>query len=65
MPGKVIRVLVNPGDAVMAGQGVVVVEAMKMQNEVKAPHAGRVAAVRAIAGGTVAAGDVLMTIDHE
>jgi biotin carboxyl carrier protein len=65
MPGKVIRVLVNASDAVTAGQGVVVLEAMKMQNEVKAPHAGRVAAVRAIAGATVAAGDVLMTIDHE
>ncbi|MGA3024355.1 MAG: biotin/lipoyl-containing protein [Bryobacteraceae bacterium] len=65
MPGKVIRVLVSAGDMVEAGQGLVVVEAMKMQNEVKSPRAGRVAAVRATAGGTVAAGDVLVTIDQE
>jgi biotin carboxyl carrier protein len=65
MPGKVIRVLVNAGDPVEAGQGLVVVEAMKMQNEVKAPRAGRVVAVRATAGATVAAGDVLVTIDQE
>jgi biotin carboxyl carrier protein len=65
MPGKVIRVLVNTGDTVEAGRGLVVVEAMKMQNELKAPCAGRVVAVRAAAGETVAAGDVLVTIDQE
>jgi len=65
MPGKVIRVLVNTGDVLEAGQGVVVVEAMKMQNEVKASGAGRVVAVRAVAGATVAAGDVLITMDQE
>ena len=41
MPGKVVRVLVAPGDMVEAGQGLMVVEAMKMQNEMKAPRAGR------------------------
>jgi len=64
MPGKVIRVLARAGDVVDAGQGLVVVEAMKMQNEVKTPRAGRVAAVRVIVGATVAAGDVLITIEE-
>jgi biotin carboxyl carrier protein len=63
MPGKVIRVLVKEGDAVETGQGLVVVEAMKMQNEVQSPRAGRVIAVAATAGSTVAAGDVLVTIE--
>ena len=45
MPGKVMRVLVAEGDEVAAGQGLVVVEAMKMQNEMKAPRAGRVVSV--------------------
>jgi biotin carboxyl carrier protein len=65
MPGKVVRVLAAAGDEVVPGQGIVVVEAMKMQNEVKAPRAGRVVAVRASAGTTVAAGDVLVTIDQD
>jgi len=63
MPGKVIRVLVAAGDAVEAGQGLVVVEAMKMQNELRAAHAARVAAVSARAGATVAAGEVLVTLE--
>jgi biotin carboxyl carrier protein len=62
MPGKVVRVLVNTGDAVEAGQGLVVVEAMKMQNEIKAPRPGRVLALPAREGATVAAGEVLATI---
>jgi len=63
MPGKVIRVLVNAGDAVEAGQGLVVVEAMKMQNEMKAAHAGRVVEIRARAGETVGAGDTLLILE--
>ena len=63
MPGKVVRVLVQAGDAVAAGQGIVVVEAMKMQNEMKASRAGRVAALAAREGATVAAGEVLATIE--
>jgi biotin carboxyl carrier protein len=63
MPGKVVRVLVKPGDQVRPGQGLVVVEAMKMQNEMKAAHAGRVATVPAREGATVAAGEVLATIE--
>jgi biotin carboxyl carrier protein len=63
MPGKVVRVLVAPGDAVEAGQGLVVVEAMKMQNELKASRAGRVLTVLAKEGATVAAGEALVTIE--
>lgn len=62
MPGKVVRVLVVPGDAVEAGQGLMVVEAMKMQNEMKASRAGRVLTVSAKEGATVTAGEVLATI---
>ncbi|SPE42508.1 Biotin/lipoyl attachment domain-containing protein [Candidatus Sulfopaludibacter sp. SbA3] len=62
MPGKVVRVLVAPGDAVEAGQGIVVVEAMKMQNEMKASRAGRVLTVSVKEGATVSAGDTLATI---
>jgi len=63
MPGKVIRVLVSPGDEVEAGQGLIVVEAMKMQNEMKATRAGRVVTLAAVAGGTVNAGEILATIE--
>jgi len=63
MPGKVVRVLVAPGDAVERGQGIVVVEAMKMQNEMKAARAGRVLAVRVQVGAAVSAGEVLATIE--
>jgi len=63
MPGKVVRVLVAPGDAVEAGQGLVVVEAMKMQNEMKAARAGRVLTVAVKEGATVTAGEVLVTIE--
>jgi biotin carboxyl carrier protein len=63
MPGKVIRVLVSAGDTVEAGQGLVVVEAMKMQNEMKAAHPGRVVEIRAHAGETVGAGDTLLILE--
>jgi biotin carboxyl carrier protein len=63
MPGRVIRVLVDPGQEVAADEGLIVVEAMKMQNEMKAPRAGRVAAVKTVAGATVSAGDVLLVIE--
>jgi biotin carboxyl carrier protein len=63
MPGKIVRVLVEPGQAVEAGQGVVVIEAMKMQNEMKARRAGRVTAVPVSRGETVAAGAILATIE--
>ncbi|MDQ3806105.1 MAG: biotin/lipoyl-binding protein, partial [Acidobacteriota bacterium] len=63
MPGRVVRVLVEAGQEVEAGQPVVVVEAMKMQNEMKSPKAGAVAEVRARDGATVNAGDVLVIIE--
>jgi biotin carboxyl carrier protein len=63
MPGKVVRVLVQEGDAVDIGQGLIVVEAMKMQNEMKASRAGRVVEVRVGEGDTVAAGDKLVVLE--
>jgi biotin carboxyl carrier protein len=63
MPGKVIRVLVAAGDSVEEGQGLVVVEAMKMQNEMKSPKSGRVAEVRTRADATVGAGEVLVVVE--
>ena len=63
MPGKIVRVLVEPGARVEAGAGVVVVEAMKMQNEMKAPKAGVVVSINAEEGATVSAGDVLAVIE--
>jgi biotin carboxyl carrier protein len=63
MPGKIIRVLVAAGDAVEEGQGLVVVEAMKMQNEMKSPKAGRVVEVRARPDATVGAGEILVVVE--
>ncbi|MGB7926209.1 MAG: biotin/lipoyl-containing protein [Pyrinomonadaceae bacterium] len=63
MPGKVVRVLVREGAQVEAGEGLVIVEAMKMQNEMKSPRAGTVVAVHAEAGATVNAGDVLVVVE--
>ena len=63
MPGKVVRVLVAEGQLVEAGEGLLVVEAMKMQNEMKSPRAGRVVQLQASAGATVNAGDVLVVIE--
>jgi biotin carboxyl carrier protein len=63
MPGKVVRVLVVQGDLVEAGQSLVVVEAMKMQNELKAPKSGRVVAMLAREGASVAPGEVLAAIE--
>jgi biotin carboxyl carrier protein len=63
MPGKVIRVLVREGDVVESGSGLVVVEAMKMQNEMKASRAGRVVEVRVGDGDTVIAGEALVVLE--
>lgn len=63
MPGKIVRVLVAPGDTVKAGQGLLVVEAMKMQNEMKASRDGRILTVTVKEGATVAAGEILVTIE--
>lgn len=63
MPGKVLRVLAPAGAEVAAGQGVVVIEAMKMQNELKAPKAGKVIQVLAAEGAAVNGGDVLAIVE--
>jgi biotin carboxyl carrier protein len=62
MPGKVVRVLVKPGDAVRARQPLVVVEAMKMENELRALRDGRVADVHAREGQSVDAGTLLIVV---
>ncbi len=63
MPGKVIRVLLPENSAVQAGQGVLVVEAMKMQNEIKSPKNGMVQKIVADEGAAVNAGDLLAIIE--
>ena len=63
MPGRVVRLLVGVADEVAEGQGVVVIEAMKMQNELKTSKAGRVAKVGVAVGDTVRAGDVLVVVE--
>jgi biotin carboxyl carrier protein len=63
MPGKVVRVLVSQGAQIEAGAGVLVVEAMKMQNEVKSPKKGIVQKILASEGAAVNAGDVLAIVE--
>jgi biotin carboxyl carrier protein len=62
LPGKVVHVAVREGETVAAGQSLVVIEAMKMENELKATAAGTVREVRVAAGQAVNAGDVLVVI---
>jgi len=64
MPGRVVRVLVNEGDSVDAGQGIAVVEAMKMENEIAATRPGRVSSVEVSPGQTVEGGAVLAVIEQ-
>jgi biotin carboxyl carrier protein len=63
MPGRVARVLVEPGETVDTHQGIVVIEAMKMQNELKSPRPARVAEVRVTAGDKVASGQILAVLE--
>jgi biotin carboxyl carrier protein len=63
MPGKIVRVLVTEKSEVEAGQGIVVVEAMKMQNEIKSPKKGVVQKILAAPGAAVNAGDVLAIVE--
>jgi len=63
MPGKVVKLLVQAGDAVKTGQGVVVIEAMKMENELRAPRDGTVASVAVKEGQPVEAGQVLVSVE--
>jgi biotin carboxyl carrier protein len=63
MPGKIVRILVAQGDEVKAGQGIIVMEAMKMQNEMKSPKDGRVQKILTSEGSTVNPGDTLAVIE--
>jgi biotin carboxyl carrier protein len=63
MPGRVVKVLVQPGDLVAAGQPLVVIEAMKMENELKAKTAGKVASVHVTPGATVEGNAKLVTLE--
>ena len=62
MPGKIVRLLVKEGDHVEAGQGLLVVEAMKMQNEIRSPKSGVIERVLAKEGQPVNAGEVLCVV---
>jgi biotin carboxyl carrier protein len=63
MPGRVVRVLVGEGDTVAARQGLVVIEAMKMENELRSSRAGRVTTVRVAEGQSVEAGALLVLVE--
>jgi biotin carboxyl carrier protein len=63
MPGKVVRVLVSEGAAVQAHQGILIVEAMKMQNEIKSPKSGIVKKIRVASDAAVNAGDILAVVE--
>ncbi len=63
MPGKVIAVLVSEGDVVEKGQGLVIVEAMKMENEVRSPISATVKEIKVKAGDTVEGGVVLVIVE--
>jgi len=63
MPGKIVRVLVSEGEEVEAGAGIAVVEAMKMQNEIKSPKKGTVQKIPVKEGAAVNAGDVLAIVE--
>lgn len=63
MPGKIVRVLVSEGASVEAGAGVLVVEAMKMQNEIKSPKKGTIQKILVSEGAAVNAGDVLAIVE--
>jgi biotin carboxyl carrier protein len=63
MPGKIVKVLVKPGDSVQPRQGLVVVEAMKMENELRSQKAGTVSEVRVKEGASVEAGTILIVVE--
>jgi biotin carboxyl carrier protein len=63
IPGRIVSVSIVPGDPVVAGQQLLVVEAMKMQNELRAPRDGIVSSVAVGAGGTIEVGDLLLVLE--
>lgn len=65
IPGRVVEVRVRPGDEVVAGATILVIEAMKMQNEIRAESAARVTLVECVAGQTVEAGALLLRLEPD
>ena len=63
MPGRVVRVVVSLGQEVALGEPIVVIEAMKMQNELRSPKAGRIARIAVAVGDAVSQGDVLAVVE--
>lgn len=63
MPGRVVRILVEPGQEIRKGQGLLVIEAMKMENEISSPRDGKIAAIHVDAGRTVEGGAELVSIE--
>ena len=63
MPGRIVKILMKEGDAVEEGQAVLILEAMKMQNEIKSPQQGRISKICPQAGESVETGALLFTID--
>ena len=63
MPGKILSVDKNVGDAVESGQTIMILEAMKMENEIVAPQAGTIASINVSVGTAVEAGEVLATLN--
>jgi len=62
MAGKIVRTLVKAGDEVQSGQGLLIVEAMKMQNEIRSPKSGKIERVTVIEGQTVSPGDIVVVV---
>jgi biotin carboxyl carrier protein len=63
MPGRVVRISVAPGDEVTKGMGLLILEAMKMENEISAPRDGKIAEVHVAPGATVEGGAPLVTLE--
>lgn len=63
MPGRIVKVLMKEGEEVGEGQAVMILEAMKMQNEIKSPQSGRISKIRPQAGDSVETGALLFTVD--
>ena len=63
MPGRIVKILMNEGDEVAEGQAVLILEAMKMQNEIKSPQAGRINKICPKMGDSVETGALLFTVD--
>lgn len=63
MPGTILSINVNVGDAVSEGQAIVILEAMKMENEIVAPKAGKITSINTTQGASVNSGDLLATME--